>query len=166
MPSTSLLLDDVLQPGLTIIFCGTALGRTSAHTKSYYAHGSNLFWSSLHLYGLTSRQLNPSEYRQLIGFGIGLTDLCKTSFGNDNDLPPGSFDVRSFRHKIERYQPKFLAFTSKKAGSVFLGRNTELGWQTPIGATRVYVLPSTSLNARWQWNDTKHHWQIFADAVR
>jgi len=41
-----------------------------------------------------------------------------------------------------------------------------LGWQDlTIGATRIYVLPSTSPNARWQWEQHKWHWRALAAAA-
>jgi len=89
------LIEDVLRPGLRVVFCGTALGRTSAEAKAYYAHKQNLFWTTLHEVGLTTagRPLMPSEYSRATEFGIGLTDLCKHAFGNDNELPRGAFDI-------------------------------------------------------------------------
>lgn len=42
--------------------------------------------------GLTPRQLRPEEYEQLLGFGIGLTDLAKEISGNDDILSHHHFD--------------------------------------------------------------------------
>lgn len=161
------LIDDVLQSGLKIVFCGTALGRTSKQQGAYYAHPRNLFWKTLYETGLTDRQLCPKEFLRLLEFGIGLTDLCKHAFGNDDQLPVDAFDAIALRAKLEKYQPKFLAFTSKAAGRGYRGPKVELGWQPsePCG-TRIYVLPSTSPSARWQWNEARYHWTILADAVR
>lgn len=168
MAPVSQIIEDVLQPDLRIVFCGTALGRTSAQAKAYYAHPRNLFWAMLHEVGLTTaeRPLTPSEYSRVGEFGIGLTDLCKYTFGNDNELPKGAFDVEALRKKLDRYRPAFLAFTSKKSGQAFCGARAELGWQQPVGSTRIYILPSTSPSARWQWQETKAHWEILGSAVR
>jgi TDG/mug DNA glycosylase family protein len=166
---TAVLIEDVLQPGLRVVFCGTALGHASARARAYYAHPRNLFWDTLHEIGLTGAggPLLPHAYRRLLDFGIGLTDLCKSASGNDVDLPSGAFDVEALRRKMDQYRPLFLAFTSKKAGRVFCGSNAELGWQPPLASgTKIYILPSTSPNARWQWNGHKHHWTVLADAVR
>src|SRR2546423_10822224 len=129
--STPQIIEDVLQPDLRIVFCGTALGRASAQAKAYYAHPRNLFWTMLHEIGLTTtgRPLAPSEYLRVGEFGIGLTDLCKHTFGNDNELPRGAFDVEALRKKLDQYRPAFLAFTSKKSGRALCGSRAELGWQ-------------------------------------
>jgi double-stranded uracil-DNA glycosylase len=128
---TTTIIDDVLQPNLRVVFCGTALGNASAMAKAYYAHPRSLFWDTLHEIGLTwaDAPLLPHEYRRALDFGIGLTDLCKSASGNDADLPPGAFDVHALREKIDQCRPLFLAFTSKRAGRAFCGSKVELGWQ-------------------------------------
>jgi TDG/mug DNA glycosylase family protein len=148
---------DVLAPGLRVVFCGTALGHASAAKKAYYAHAGNFFWRTLHAVGLTPHRIAPGDYMHALAHGIGLTDLCKRHFGNDVDLPGEAFDVRGLRAKIEKYQPKFLAFTSKTAAAIFLGTPTSaiaLGLQLEtIGATRIFVLPSPSGQARIFWRE-------------
>ena len=41
------VLPDVLEPGLTVVFCGTAVGATSAQVRAYYAGRGNRFWEVL-----------------------------------------------------------------------------------------------------------------------
>src|SRR5579864_5438728 len=84
------ILPDLLAPDLKIVFCGTAAGATSARLGQYYAHRRNLFWPTLHGIGLTPRQLDPSEFRLLLDWRIGLTDIAKRSSGMDGNLPAGS----------------------------------------------------------------------------
>jgi hypothetical protein len=88
MPSP--VLPDLLQPNLRIVFCGTAAGTISAQRGHYYAHLQNKFWATLHAIGLTSRRLDPSEFRRLADWGIGLTDIAKHVSGKDWQLPSGS----------------------------------------------------------------------------
>ncbi|HEY0198826.1 MAG TPA: mismatch-specific DNA-glycosylase [Rhodanobacter sp.] len=147
------ILPDVLQPGLALVFCGTAAGRRSAAEGAYYAHPGNLFWSALHQAGITPRLLAPQEFRQLPGHGIGLTDLAKRHAGNDSELPRDAFDVAALIDKIERHAPRLLAFTSKNAGRAALGRPVDYGLQPErFGTTRLFVLPSPSGQARGHWN--------------
>ncbi len=150
------LIPDLLAPDLRIVFCGTALGTKSFQEKAYYAKPGNKFWPTLHEIGLTPRQFQPQEYRKLLALGIGLTDLSKTAHGNDADLTMSDFDIDATKEKIERYQPQVWAFTSKKAGAIFLGKSTskiEYGLQdNPVGSTQLYILCSPSgLATRW-WN--------------
>ena len=159
------ILPDVLQPGLKLVFCGTAAGKRSAAERAYYAHPGNLFWRALFEAGLTPRQLTPAEFPLLPQYGIGLTDLAKRHSGNDNELPRDAFDVPALLAKIERYQPNLLAFTSKYAARAALGHPANYGLQhETLGNTQLFVLPSPSGQARGHWDLT--HWQMLADYVR
>lgn len=152
-----MVLPDLLQPGLTVVFCGTAAGKRSAAERAYYAHPGNLFWRALHEARLTPRQLAPHEFPTLPDFGIGLTDLAKRHSGNDNQLPADAFDAPALLAKIAFYSPRILAFTSKNAARAALGRPAAYGLQTAlIGTTQWFVLPSPSGQARGHWNIA--HW--------
>lgn len=159
------ILPDVLQPGLALVFCGTAAGRRSAEQGAYYAHPGNLFWRTLHAVALTPRLFAPAEFPQLPALGIGLTDLAKHHVGNDDELPRDAFDVVALHERIARHAPRLLAFTSKAAARGALGRAAGYGLQEErIGDTRLFVLPSPSGQARGHWD--VNHWQALAALVR
>lgn len=164
------VLPDVLEHGLKVVFCGTAPGTVSATLKQYYAHPQNKFWRVLLDVGLTPRLFAPSEYPQLPAFGIGLTDIAKHSSGMDNQLPRGSLGLNALsglRRRIERCQPANLAFTSLTGGRKFLGSKAAFGLQSQtIGPTQIWVLPSPSPAAHWNWDAHLHAWQALADHVR
>jgi double-stranded uracil-DNA glycosylase len=163
--TTEHILPDVLQPGLALVFCGTAAGKRSAAERAYYAHPGNLFWRALFEAGLTPRQLVPAEFPLLPGYGIGLTDLAKRHSGNDSELPRDAFDVPALIAKIERHQPRLLAFTSKNAARAVLGRAVQYGPQPEIiGTTQLFVLPSPSGQARGHW--VLAPWLMLSERVR
>lgn len=150
---TDHILPDVLQSGLALVFCGTAASKRSAAERAYYAHPGNLFWRALFEAGLTPRQLAPAEFAQLPDYGIGLTDLAKRHSGNDSELPRDAFDVPALIAKIERHQPRLLAFTSKNAARAALSHAASYGLQDEtIGNTQLFVLPSPSGQARGHWD--------------
>ena len=161
-----MILPDVAQPGLRVLFCGTAAGHRSAAAGAYYAHPQNKFWRTLFEVGLTPRQLAPSEFQSAPIYGLGLTDLGKHHSGMDHELPPGALNPAHVRALAERFQPAFLAFTSKKAGGTFMGTpRVEYGLQpVMIGSTRVYILPSPSPAAQSSWQLAP--WQALAKAVQ
>jgi double-stranded uracil-DNA glycosylase len=161
------ILPDVLDSNLRIVFCGTAASNVSASRQAYYAHPRNKFWTILSETRLTPRQLKPDEFRLMPGFGYGLTDVCKQASGTDNQIPKVTPAQRTELHeKIQRHQPAFLAFTSLEAGRRYCGHRVTLGMQEArIGRTRLYVLPSTSMNAAWNWQANQHHWHEFAGHV-
>ena len=76
-------------------------------------------------------------------------------------------DISSFREKMRQYRPKTLAFTSKKAASLFYGRPTkavELGQQPPLDEfPTVFVLASPSGAASGHWS--VQPWQELADSI-
>lgn len=160
-----LILPDLLQPGLALVFCGTAAGRRSAEEGAYYAHPGNLFWKALHAVELTPRLFAPAEFPLLPALGIGLTDLAKHHMGNDAELPRGAFDAAGLRERIERHAPGVLAFTSKAAARAALGGAAGYGLQAErFGRTQLFVLPSPSGQARGHWD--LGPWQALATLVK
>ena len=152
------ILPDILAPNLDIVFCGTAVGNVSAQRGAYYAGPGNMFWPTLHAVGLTPRRLQPEEYRDVLFFGLGLTDLVKSVSGVDTQLSDHHFDQDGLHATILRYEPKIVAFTSKRAGSEFLCRPVAYGVQSErVGATALFVLPSPSGAARRWWDVTQRH---------
>jgi len=156
------VLPDVLEPGLRVVFCGTAVGATSARVRAYYAGPGNQFWRVLVKVGLTPRVLSPHEFWELPKCGIGLTDLAKQTSGSDADVSASEFDVDATREKIEMFAPKALAFNGKRAAEVFFSSAVEYGRQgQSTGGTAVFVLPSTSAAARGYWDESR--WEELAD---
>jgi double-stranded uracil-DNA glycosylase len=158
------VLPDVLVPGLDLVFCGNAAGKVSARRNAYYAGPGNLFWPTLHEVGLTPVRLAPEEFRRILEFGLGLTDVCKVRFGSDAEVGAATHDAARLEAAVERVAPKRLAFVGKQAAKVALRRPVEYGAQSePFAGTKAWVLPSPSGLARGFWN--VEPWQKLADAV-
>ena len=164
------VLPDVLEPGLRIVFCGTAAGTVSARRGAYYAHPQNRFWPALHAIGLTPRLVRPEDYAEVTQWGLGLTDIAKHASGMDRELPPGALGLdacAALHAKIAAAEPNWLAFTSLAAGRRYLGRAAGFGEQEKrIGRTRLWVLPSPSPAAGWNWQTNEHWWRTLAEAAR
>lgn len=150
------VLPDLLRDDLDIVFCGTQAGTASAQRRAYYAGPGNRFWTVLYDAGLIPARLRPENYRRLLEFRIGLTDVAKRTYGPDADLRRDHFDVEAFRAKIERHRPRVIAFNGKKAAWAAIGFPTgslRYGQQDAmIGASAVFVLPSTSGAANGFWD--------------
>ena len=148
-------LPDQLRADLRLVFVGTAASTRSASVGHYYAHPGNRFWRALHEAGITSRQHQPNEFASLLELGIGFTDLSKSGAGMDHQIARQSFDVAGFKAKIGTYRPRTIAFTSKKAASLFYGMPTSalsLGRQPSIDDfPAVFVLSSPSGAASGHW---------------
>ncbi len=157
------VLPDVIEPGVVTLLCGSAAGAVSARVGLPYAGPGNRFWPILAEAGLTPRLFAPASFRELPGYGLGLTDINKTEWGADSGLTEEGDDADALRAKVEAFRPAILAFTAKRPAQVFfraaLGRRgVEYGLQEMrLGETRIYVLPSPSgLAVRW-WNPSFWH---------
>jgi TDG/mug DNA glycosylase family protein len=161
-------LPDQLQPNLRVVFVGTAAGQMSADLGHYYAHPGNRFWRTIHAVGLTPRLYQPHEFPALLDLGIGFTDMCKLGAGMDHLALKAGVDVAAFAEKMRRYWPATIAFTSKKAASLFYGKPTTaiaLGRQPPLDDfPTVFVLASPSGAASGAWS--LQPWQELAAHVR
>lgn len=155
------ILPDLLETGLDLVICGTAAGAISAARGAYYANPGNRFWAVLAEAGLTPERLRPASYPQLLGFGIGLTDICKAASGQDEDLPRHGFDRARLAAAMALYRPRLLAFNSKRAASEFYGVPTgriAYGQQADEpGMPEIWVLPSTSGLACRAWDAGPWH---------
>ena len=160
------MLPDLLKPNLNVVFCGTAAGRKSAKVGFYYAGPGNKFWKTLFETGLTSRLLKPSEFKKLVEWDIGLTDMVKDKSGMDNVLSSSDFKNNGLIEKIEEYNPRFLCFNGKKAAKEFYGvRNVEYGLQeNKMKDTRIFVAPSTSGAANGFWDID--YWTYLSKLIR
>jgi double-stranded uracil-DNA glycosylase len=160
-------LPDQLRPNLRLVFVGTAAGQMSADLGHYYAHPSNRFWRTIHAVGLTARLYQPHEFPALLDLGIGFTDMCKHGAGMDHLALKAGVDVAAFAAKMRRYQPATIAFTSKKAASLFFGKPTPtiaLGRQAALDDfPAVFVLASPSGAASGAWSPQP--WQELAAHV-
>jgi TDG/mug DNA glycosylase family protein len=163
-------LPDLLAPNLRVIFVGTAAGRRSAELGHYYAGRGNRFWRTLHEIGLTPRLLEPREFGGLLPLGIGLTDMSKLGAGMDHQIAKHEFDPKQFEHNVRRYHPRTIAFTSKKAASIWLGKAARRAiaygrqLERPTDFPEVFVLPSPSGAARSYWDIAP--WQALANWIR
>jgi double-stranded uracil-DNA glycosylase len=161
-------LPDQLRHGLHLVFVGTAAGQRSADLGHYYAHPGNRFWRTIHAVGLTPRLYQPHEFPSLLALGIGFTDMCKRGAGMDHEALRAGVDVAAFRAKMLRYRPRTIAFTSKKAASLFYGKPTTaitLGRQPPLNDFPiVFVLASPSGAASGAWS--LQPWRELAEDVK
>lgn len=160
-------LPDLLAPDLDVVFVGTAAGQTSAKVGAYYAHPGNRFWRTLYEVGLTPRLYNPDEFRRLLDHRIGLTDLCKIAAGMDSQIQSDHYDLARFNRQLKEFKPRAIAFTSKRAASLWTQVPTDqidYGLQPGLAdRTIIFVLPSPSGAAAGHWSIEP--WQQLADWI-
>ena len=148
-------LDDLLVPGLDVLFCGINPGLYSGAVGHHFARPGNRFWPALHLAGFTPRRLAAHEETQLLALGCGLTNLVHRATARADELRRDELieGGRRLEAKLLRFRPRWLAvlgigafrtaFDRPQAG---VGRQPE-----SIADTPVWVLPSPSgLNAHYR----------------
>jgi TDG/mug DNA glycosylase family protein len=145
---------DVIGPGLVVLFCGINPGLYSAATGHHFARPGNRFWPTLHAAGFTDRLLHPSEERELLALGYGITNVVNRASAaadelSDEEMVGGG---KRLKAKVRRYAPRFLAVLGVGAYRVAFDRPKAVVGPQPdvIGETRLWVLPNPSgLNAHY-----------------
>jgi TDG/mug DNA glycosylase family protein len=149
-----LTIPDVAAPGLRVLFSGINPGLYSAATGQHFARPGNRFWPALHQAGFTERQLRPDEQDQLIGLGLGITNVVARATARADELT--SDELReggaALAAKVAQLRPRWLAVVGVTAYRTAFSRpGTPVGPQEEsISGTRLWVLPNPSgLNAHW-----------------
>ena len=150
--ATGLTIPDVIAPGLRVLFSGINPGLYSAATGYHFARPGNRFWPALHQSGFTPRQLRPDEQEQLLGLGLGITNVVPRATARAGELTDDELRVggRKLLEKAESFGPRWLAIVGVTAYRTAFGEaRATFGPQArTAGATRLWVLPNPSgLNA-------------------
>jgi double-stranded uracil-DNA glycosylase len=139
---------DVLAPGLRVVFCGINPGFRSAAAAAHFANPRNDFWRLLADADLTPRVLVPDEEQwEMLDIGFGLTNAAYRTTKGSRDLRRGDFagSAERFERLAEELRPEIIAFVGKSAYQGVFRERPEHGLQARrLGATRLFVLPSTS----------------------
>lgn len=148
-------LTDVIAPDLHVLFCGINPGLYSAWTGHHFARPGNRFWPTMFAAGFTPHLFAPSEHRELLPLGYGLTNVVARASARADELTHDELldGAVKLACKVRRWRPRWLALLGVGAYRVaFEKPKAELGLQDErIGETRVWVLPSPSgLNAHYQ----------------
>ena len=141
-------LPDVIEPGLSIIFCGINPGMSAASSGHHFAGRSNRFWRVLHRAGFTNEEFRPENDRQLLQYGCGLTTAVSRPTARADELSRAEIQAAAaqFELKIRHYAPRYIAFLGKMALSAMIGkRDIQWGLQAAdFGGARAWVLPNPS----------------------
>ncbi|MCX4552467.1 G/U mismatch-specific DNA glycosylase [Streptomyces sp. NBC_01387] len=148
------LVPDVVAEGLSVLFCGINPGLMTAATGHHFARPGNRFWPVLHLSGFTPRLLAPSEQRELLTYGLGITNVVARASARADELSADEYREggRALTAKVQKLRPRWLAVVGVTAYRTAFGDlKARIGPQTrTIGSTRIWALPNPSgLNAHW-----------------
>ena len=137
-----------------MLFAGINPGLYSAATGHHFARPGNRFWPALHRSGFTPRLLHPSEQDQLLGLGLGITNVVARASARADELTRAELLAGGeiLAGKVARHRPGWLAVVGVTAYRVAFGRpRAALGRQPDeVGGRPVWVLPNPSgLNAHF-----------------
>lgn len=156
-------LPDLLANGLKVVVC-SSVDEKSAEAGGYNAGAGDRFWSTLHQVGLTPQELAPGEWRSLLEFGIGLTELAEQDpSGRDRGVRFGG--GKELRRKMRQYGPGMLVFNGKQVAKDYLQMPTVVYGPLPhlIGTTKLFVRPSAKAAAKSNWDP--RWWDVMAKLV-
>lgn len=146
---------DVIAPGLAVLFCGINPGLYTAAIGHHFGRPGNRFWPTLFAAGFTDRLLDPSEERELLALGYGITNVVARATATADELTDEELTAggKKLRAKVKQFAPRFLAVLGVGAYRVAFDQpRATLGLQDEtIGQTKIWVLPNPSgLNAHYQ----------------
>ena len=146
---------DVIAPRLRVLFCGINPGLYSGATGHHFARPGNRFWPTLYQAGFTPWLLHPSEERELLPLGHGITNLVARATATADELTPDELLAGKIRleRKVNRYEPRVVAILGIGAyRTAFREKTAALGLQDKrLGKSLLWILPNPSgLNAHHQ----------------
>lgn len=161
---------DVIAPGLAVLFCGINPGLYTAAIGHHFGRPGNRFWPTLHGAGFTDRLLDPSEERELLPLGYGITNVVARATAAADELSATEIVAGgvSLRKTVLQFAPRYLAVLGIGAYRVaFSQPKAMLGLQDEsIGETRVWVLPNPSgLNAHYRPGDLVRVFKELREAI-
>jgi TDG/mug DNA glycosylase family protein len=177
-------IDDILpadSAGLRMLIVGINPGLWTAAVNAPFARPGNRFWPSLYEAGLTdhlvdaSRGLDPADEQQLLGRGIGLTNLIGRATVRADELSRQELRDSATRliERLSDIRPRAVAIagiTSFRTGfsqpkAQFGQQDTTLieGWPPEVA---LHVVPQPSgLNAHYQVADLARIWREVWESI-
>ena len=140
--------EDILRPGLDVVFVGYNPSLPAWRTGHYYANPGNRFYRLLFESGLTPRLLSPAEDRSLLEFGIGATDLLAEPSARAQLVPAARFReaAPAVLAKLAAVKPKAICCNGVGVHRLLMGTApARLGLQpgVRVGSSALFVVPST-----------------------
>ena len=102
--------------GLRVVFAGINPGLYSAATGYHFARPGNRFWLALHRSGFTGRVLRPDEQEQLLGLGLGITNIVARATARADELRPEEFRRGRASHTERKDRPTAATLARGRRG--------------------------------------------------
>src|SRR5438045_7485956 len=101
-------LPDVIAKNLDVLFCGINPGLYTAAVQQHFGRPGNRFWSTIHRAGFTPRLFHPSEQRELLRHGIGITNVVARATAAADELTNAEFvaGARELEAQVRTVKPR------------------------------------------------------------
>ena len=151
-------VDDLLGPGLKLLFVGINPGLWTAAANAHFARRGNRFWPALHAAGILPETLDVSagmsdaQRDLVIGRGIGITNLVPFATATAAELSREQLIEGAARleHVVAKHRPKVVAMLGVTSYRQAFRRPKAVNGRQPEGlaGAALWVLPNPSgLNA-------------------
>ena len=161
---------DLLDPGLKLLFCGYNPSLRSGHTGHHYAHPGNRFWRVLHAAGITDRLYAPEEDEELLGCGIGFTNLCPRPTRRAAELTREEIrsGARELQVRLEDLRPRVVAYTGIGVYKWFRA-TSKVSWglqeNSAVSSVTDVVVPSPSGLNRMGFEELVEHYRVLVSLL-
>ena len=151
-------VDDLIGPGVRLLFVGINPGLWTAATNTHFAHPGNRFYPALLRGGLIGERidaasgLSAAQRAALLAGGLGFTNLVNRATARADELSAAELVAggERLRTTVARWRPAVVGVAGITAyRSAFGNRKAVAGLQEePLEGAAVWVLPNPSgLNA-------------------
>lgn len=145
-------VDDLIAPGLYVLFVGLNPGRHSAGRGHHFAGPGNHFWRLLHEAGFTPKLLRPEDEAALLPLGVGITNVVSRASRGEGDLTWEELTAGGdlLREKVRLYKPRVVATLGKQVYRAYAGlsRSAPVEWglqpRQTVPGTVEFVAPNPS----------------------
>lgn len=151
-------VDDLIGPGLKLLFVGINPGLWTAATQTHFAHPGNRFYPALFRAGVIGREIDrgsgmtDDDRRHLVERGIGITNVVRRATAKASELTTaelrdGGEELRAF---VAQQRPNVVAVAGITAyRSAFRMPKAQMGLQAdPFEGAELWIVPNPSgLNA-------------------
>ncbi len=151
-------VDDLIGPGLRLLFVGINPGLWTAATNTHFAHPGNRFYPALALAGIIPRRIDPAagmtpdDREMFVGRGIGIANLVNRATAKASELTAAELREGGVRlvELVAAHRPVVVAVAGITAYRQAFGMaKAQPGRQPePLGEAELWVVPNPSgLNA-------------------
>lgn len=151
-------VDDLVGPGLLLLFVGINPGLWTAATRTHFAHPGNRFYPALVAAGIIEREIDrgsgmsDDDRQHLIDRGIGITNVVRRATAKASELSIEEYRQggEELRARVREWAPAVVAVAGVTAyRTAFRAPKARTGLQEePFEGAELWIVPNPSgLNA-------------------